>query len=280
MRRRLLSIDTFLHDAILIDTDSSKHIKRVLVTRIDAVENQTYHDFLPRRSTFVPEFGLLDVDNVSNVLHYTMQRTGGQDLVLVVVCDGDQKLRMTIVHGWTKVVAVPEREVVGIARGSCVSHVCELLTATLQIGSVLLLNGVLDGARHWIIDAQDRTIAKLNLSGSVTAEVVGSSRSLSLTPGFRGTGVASLIWGWGSARYPESSGRIIQGVTRRRIVVILSIVRRSCSAMRGSSIRLCQAIAGLWANWRGSGASMSVVVKRAIEGAAGGVEEGTFGLVL
>jgi hypothetical protein len=47
-----------------------------------------------------------------------MEGTGSEDLVFVVVGNGNQKLRVTVVHGWSEIVSVLEREIIGIASGS------------------------------------------------------------------------------------------------------------------------------------------------------------------
>ena len=112
----------------------------------------------------------------------------------------------------------------------------EFFTATFQITSILLLNGILNSARHRIIHAQDCPLTKFDLPGSITTEIVCSSRSLSLSPRFCRTGLASLIWGWGPARDTKGSRRVIQSVTGRGEVVKLSVVSRSCSTVVGPSI--------------------------------------------
>jgi hypothetical protein len=59
----------------------------------------------------------------------------------------------------------------------------KFLTSTLEIVSVLGLNGVLDRARNRIIDTQDGTLHQLDLSGSITPQPTGAaSGSLSLAP--------------------------------------------------------------------------------------------------
>ncbi len=111
----LLSVDILLHDTILIDTDGGQEVKGALVAGVDTVENKADDNLLPSRATLVPELGLLQVDNVANVLHDTVQRSGSQHLVFVVVCNGDEQLGMAVVHGWAQIVAILEGEVVGIA---------------------------------------------------------------------------------------------------------------------------------------------------------------------
>jgi hypothetical protein len=49
-----------------------------------------------------------------------VEGTGGQHLVFVVVGDGNQQLRVSVIHGWTQVVTVVEGEVIGIAGSSSV----------------------------------------------------------------------------------------------------------------------------------------------------------------
>jgi len=120
MRCSLLSVNILLHDSVLVDTNCGQDIESPFVARIDTVENQTYYDLLPCWTSFVPEFRLLEVDNVANVLHDTMESSGGQDFVFVVVCDGDQKLGVTVVHGRSEIVAILESEVVRVACSSSI----------------------------------------------------------------------------------------------------------------------------------------------------------------
>ena len=75
-------------------------------------------NLLPSRTSFVPELRLLDVDNVANVLHHTVEGSGEEDLVLVVVGDGDEKLGVPVVDCRTKIVSVPQGEFIRIASSS------------------------------------------------------------------------------------------------------------------------------------------------------------------
>lgn len=117
---RLFSIDIFFHDTILVDTDSCEQIKGTFVAGVDTIKDQTYDNLLPCRSTLVPELGLLQVYNVPDVLHDTVQCSRGKDLVFVVVGNGDEKLSMAVVHGWAKIVSILEGEIRRIAGGSSV----------------------------------------------------------------------------------------------------------------------------------------------------------------
>jgi len=116
--RGFLSVNVLLHDSVLVDTDCRQDIQCTFVARIDTVEHQTYYNFLPCRTSFVPEFRLFEVYNIADVLHDAVERSSSQDFVLVVVCDGDQKLSMTVVHGRSEIVAVLQCEVVRIASSS------------------------------------------------------------------------------------------------------------------------------------------------------------------
>ena len=120
---RLVAVDVLLHDTILVDTDGREEIERTLVTGVNTVENQADNDLLPGWASLVPEFGLLEVDNVTDVLHDTVHSTGGEDLVFVVICHSNQKLSVTVVHGWTQIVAVLQGEVVGV---TCCGRVWQL----------------------------------------------------------------------------------------------------------------------------------------------------------
>jgi len=114
---RLDTVNILLHDTILVDADGGKQIQCALVTGVDAVEDEADDNLLPRWATLVPKLGLLEVDDVADVLHNTVQGTGSEDLVFVVVGDGDEQLRVTVVHGRAQIVAILQGEVVGVARG-------------------------------------------------------------------------------------------------------------------------------------------------------------------
>jgi hypothetical protein len=116
MGNGLVSVNVLLHDTILVYTDSREQVERALVAGVDTVEDEAHDNLLPSRAALVPELGLLQVDNVADVLHDTVQSAGGEDLVFVVVGDGDEQLRVAVVHGRAQIVAVLEGEVVGVAR--------------------------------------------------------------------------------------------------------------------------------------------------------------------
>jgi signal recognition particle GTPase len=110
----LLAVNIALHDTILVDTDGRKQVESTLVARIDTVKNKAHDNLLPSRTTLVPELGLFQVYNVADVLHDTVQSTGGQNLVFIVVGDGDEQLSVTVVHGGAQIVAILQGEVVGV----------------------------------------------------------------------------------------------------------------------------------------------------------------------
>ena len=120
MCRSLFSVDIPLHKAVLIDTDCCEKIKSTFIARINTIKDHTHYNLLPCWAAFVPEFGLLQVDNVANILHDSVQGTSSQYLVFIVSGDRNKKLRVSIIHGWTQIVAIFEGEVIGIAVGSSV----------------------------------------------------------------------------------------------------------------------------------------------------------------
>jgi hypothetical protein len=130
----LVSVDILLHDTILVDTDRGEQIKSTLVARVDTVENQAHNNLLPSGAALVPELGLLQVDNVADVLHYTVQSTGSEDLVFVVVGDGDEQLCVAVVHCGTQIVTVLEGEVVGVACRGRVWQLSEANEEMLELG--------------------------------------------------------------------------------------------------------------------------------------------------
>lgn len=118
VRSGLLAVNVPLHDTVLVDTNGGQEIKRALVAGVDTIENEANDNLLPSWAALVPELGLLQVDNVADVLHDTVEGTRGKHLVFVVVGDGDEQLSVSVVHGRAQIVAVLQREVVGVARGS------------------------------------------------------------------------------------------------------------------------------------------------------------------
>lgn len=175
VRHGLFSVNVLFHDTILVNADRGEDIERILVAWVDTVENQSDDDLLPCRAALVPEFRLLQIDNVADVLHDTVQRPRSQRLIFVVVGNGNQQLRVPIVHGRPQVVTVMQRELVRVAGRSGVwqkrlrqcsasgicfeiertSHVRELLAAALEIIAVLCLNRILNGTGHGVVDTQD-----------------------------------------------------------------------------------------------------------------------------
>lgn len=114
MSDRLATVNILFHDAILVDTDRGQHVQGVFVAGLDTVENQTDHNLLPGRASLVPELRLLQIDDIADILHHTVQGSGSQHLVFVVVGNGDQQLGVSVVDGRAQVVSVPQGEFVGV----------------------------------------------------------------------------------------------------------------------------------------------------------------------
>ena len=194
VRDRLLSANILLDNLILVQTDGSEHIQHVLVDLFETVKHETDDNFLPRRTTLVPEGRLLEVYNVPNVLHDAMQRTRQEHLVFVVVRDCDQELGVTVVHSGAQAVAILERKVIGIAGGGGISHGGELLLALLGI-DVLALHSVLDRAGNGVWNAQDGVLNELDTTGRVALDVCGllAPRPALVRVGDSGRGTAVAI---------------------------------------------------------------------------------------
>ena len=109
------SVNILLHDTVLVDANGCEEIKRALVARVDTVENQANNNFLPSRATLVPKLRFLQVHDITDVLHDTVESSRRQNLIFVVVCDGDEQLSVSVVHSWPKIIAVLERKIIGIA---------------------------------------------------------------------------------------------------------------------------------------------------------------------
>lgn len=174
MSQGFLSVNVALHNAVLIDTDSGQDVQHILVARVDTVEHESDHNLLPGRTTLVPEFRLLYIDDIANILHNTVQGTSRERLVFIVVGDRNQELCVSIIHRGTKVITVVEGEFIGVASSSSVftgllvedtkitnsdlgltSHVSEFLASTFKVIAIFGLDGILNSARDGIVNTQD-----------------------------------------------------------------------------------------------------------------------------
>ena len=135
MGSSLRAVNILLHHTILENTDRSEDVQCLFVARINAVKHKAHNDFLPGRSTFVPKLGLLQIDNIANVLHDTMKRPRCENLVLVVIGDSDTKLRVTIIHRRAEIVTIFQRELVGVTSSS---SVCDALVSFLRVDQYLV----------------------------------------------------------------------------------------------------------------------------------------------
>jgi hypothetical protein len=88
----------------------------------------------------------------------------------------------------------------------------KLLASALEIVAVLCLDGVLDGARHGIVDAENGALDELDLSGSIATEV-SLLRELSLTPCLRGGCLAAAVRRRHARRHTEATGSIVLRVS-------------------------------------------------------------------
>jgi hypothetical protein len=247
--RGLAAVNVLLHDAVLVDADRRQEIERALVAGVDAVENETDDDLLPGRAALVPELGALEVDDVADVLHDAVQRSRRQHLVLVVVGDGDQQLRVAVVHGRAQIVAVLQRKLVGVAGGGRVAHVGELLAASLEVVAVLGLDRVLDGARDRVVGAEDGALDELDLAGGVALQGRGAAGRAAglgaLPPVLDGAGLAARVRRLGARRLEALLGRRV--AERRgggvgllgRVAVRLrqAVLRRRADAGRVGAVR-------------------------------------------
>ncbi len=180
MGNSIVSVNVLLDHTVLVDADCGQHVEHALVHLFNAVENQANDNLLPGRATPIPKGRLLQVYNVPDVLHDAVQRSRQQDLVFVVVCNGNQELGVAVVHAGAQVVAILEGEIVGVAGSGRVAHLEEFLVVAFLI-AVTRLHSVPDGARDGVVDAQDGALNKLDLSGRVALEATGR-RGVRLLP--------------------------------------------------------------------------------------------------
>jgi len=195
---RLFAINVLLHDTVLVDANGRQHIECALVARIDTVEHQAHDNLLPRWAAFVPELRLLQADDIAYVLHHPVQRARRKRLVLVVICDGNQQLRMSVVHRRAKIVPIFEGEVVGIAGRGRVSQMCKLFTAALQVVPIFGLHCILDCRWDWVVCTQHCTLNKLDLARRVPLQASHlcswPTGRLSFPPCLSTARLAPLVW--------------------------------------------------------------------------------------
>lgn len=152
------------------------------------------------------------------------------------------------------------------------SHVCKLLAAALEIIAVLGLDGVLDGARHGVVGAEDGALHQLDLAGHAALETAGGSDCsaglLALSPGRDGAGLAPRVGrGCPLGRAKVGGGIVVAARGRVDIgaVVGLSGVLRGRVADigLGQAVGRVRAVVGLAVEGIGVGAGGVVVQERA-----------------
>lgn len=226
----LLSVNVLLHDAILIDTKRCKQIKRALVARVNTIKDQTDNNLLPCWTALVPELGLLEVNNIADILHNTVHGTRCQHFILIVRRDGNKQLSVSVVHSWSEIVAIFEGEIIRIAIRCSVcisssagamesptpseqkptSHMSELLGASFKVISILCLHSILNRTWHRIIRTQDGAVRQLDLTGHPTLQRTSIAHSatawlLSRAPVLHRAGLAAIIRAAQSWRHIVSS---------------------------------------------------------------------------
>jgi hypothetical protein len=257
----LVAVDVLLHDTVLVDTNGGEQIECALVARVNTVENQADNDLLPGWASLVPELGLLQVDDVADILHYTVQSTGGENLVFVVICHSNQKLSVTVVHGRAQIVAVLQGKIIRVTcRGrvwqlsashpgntsfsSPTAHVCELLTAALEVIAVLRLDGVLDSRGHRVVCGQNGALNELDLTGHTTLEPTSGSGCttglLALSPGLGRAGLAPLVWGGRPVGGAKLSSGLVAASRRVDIRPAVCLARVLCRTV--GRVCLCQTV--------------------------------------
>lgn len=115
MSNCLSTVNIMFHDSVLVDSNSREKVEGVFVARFDPIEDKTDNDLLPCWTSLVPEFGFLQVHNVSNVLHDAVQGSGRENFILIVVGNRNEHLGMAIIHGRAEVVSMLQSKFVGVA---------------------------------------------------------------------------------------------------------------------------------------------------------------------
>ena len=82
----------------------------------------------------LPAFDLVDMINPGKLSRNIVEPLRIHERILVVICDRNQKLCVTVIHRWTQIITVPEGEFIGITgRG----RVCiKLPSAHILLGVV------------------------------------------------------------------------------------------------------------------------------------------------
>lgn len=114
MSHCLSAINIMLHDTILINSDGRKEVKGLFIAWFDSVEDQADDNFLPCRTSLVPELGLFQVHDILNILHDVVQGSSGKNFILIVVSNCDQHFGVSVVHGSAKVVSVLQSELIRV----------------------------------------------------------------------------------------------------------------------------------------------------------------------
>ena len=126
MCNRILAINLFLHDTVLINTDSCEKVQDSFVHCFQTINNKGNGDSLPARNTFLgaapPVLGLLSLADVTDIQHDTVQGARVERLVLVVRGDGNEELGLPIIHLRAQGPAGSLRKLVGVTGSCTVAH--------------------------------------------------------------------------------------------------------------------------------------------------------------
>lgn len=191
VRDSVLSVDLFLHDTILIHTDSGQNIQHSLVHGLETVNDECHGDLLPSRHALLrrpaPILGLLGLADVSNVQHHTVQRASVERLVLVIGGDRDEQLGLPVVHLRAQTVAGGLGEVIWVTGSRRVAHVpVRILGSSArqvkrrcsrEFGSVAVLPLGLDGRKYRTWDRVFRdevTLRQLDLARHTTLDCLAA----------------------------------------------------------------------------------------------------------
>lgn len=89
------------------------------------------------------------MNNIQDVLLGFIKLPGQKDHVFVVVGDGDQQFRVSVVHSGAKVVSFFQGEIIRAAGGDSAFHGGEFFKlALVRTVKILGLNGILNRTRH------------------------------------------------------------------------------------------------------------------------------------
>lgn len=127
MGRDIFAVDLLFRNTVLVNTQTGKNRPGSRVDLGTTITDDTDNDLLPR--VFAPCLAVRPRAHVLDVLEHADQRSGEEEVILVVHCDGNEEFRMSgfSEKSLTQGEAILE-ECRRVTRCGGISHVSELIT--------------------------------------------------------------------------------------------------------------------------------------------------------